>query len=243
MIRNGNRQADQLREISFEINYTKWAEGSVLAQFGDTKVLCNVTVEDRVPRWLHQSKETHGWLSAEYGMLPRSCLNRTDREQRWPSGRTQEISRLLGRTLRMGLDLQALGQRHLIVDCDVIQADAGTRTAAISGAWVAIGLALQPLIKRCTISPKVFKQQIAAVSAGLIDGELLLDLDYEEDSKALADVNIVMNQDKKLIEIQGTGEKGSFTRKQLNELLDLAENGLEKIFALQLEAVRKGMPI
>lgn len=238
MARNGNRLADQMREISFETHYTKWAEGSVLARFGDTQVLCNVTVDDRVPRWLHQSKETHGWLSAEYGMLPRSCNKRADREQRWPSGRTQEISRLLGRSLRMGIDLQALGQRQLIVDCDVIQADGGTRTASISGAWVAIGLALQPLIKRGLIPPKVIKQQIAAISAGIVDGELRIDLDYDEDSKAFVDFNIVMNQDKQLIEIQGTGEKGAFSRSQLNELLNLAENGLEKVLTLQLAAVR-----
>ena len=237
MIRRNGRKADQLRPIKFITNYTKWAEGSVLTQFGDTHVLCNVSLEDRVPRWLHQSNKTHGWLTAEYAMLPRSTEVRVQREQRWPKGRTQEISRLIGRSLRMALNLQALGQRQLIVDCDVIQADGGTRTAAITGAWVALNLALQPMIASGKLPIDVIKYQIAAISVGVVKGVPLLDLSYREDSVADADVNIVMTSNGDLIEIQGTAEQAPIPRSQMGELLDLAAGGMKELFIAQENAI------
>ncbi|MGB1253436.1 MAG: ribonuclease PH [Candidatus Promineifilaceae bacterium] len=237
MARINGRRADQLRPIEFETNFTKWAEGSVLARYGDTQVLCNVTLEERVPRWLHQSPKTHGWLSAEYAMLPRSTDQRSPREQRWPKGRTQEISRLIGRSLRMALDLEALGQRQVLIDCDVLQADGGTRTAAISGAWVALNIALDRLIQRGKLPTQVVKYQIAAVSVGLVNGKPLLDLNYEEDSNAEADMNVVMTRGGRFIEIQGTGEKKPLTRKQLNEMLSMAQQGIEELCLHQEIAV------
>ena len=231
------RKPNELRPIEFVTNYTKWAEGSVLAKYGDTHVLCNVTLEDRVPRWLHMSNKNHGWLSAEYAMLPRSTDQRTQREQRWPKGRTQEISRLIGRSLRMALDLSALGQRQLLVDCDVIQADGGTRTAAISGAWVAVNLALDKLIQRGKLPTQVIKYQVAAVSVGLVKGQPLLDLNYKEDSNADADMNVVMTREGQLIEIQTTGEKRPLTRDQINKMLDIAQVGLDELFLHQELAI------
>lgn len=237
MLQREGRAATALRTIEFIPHYTKWAEGSVLAKFGDTHVLCNVTVEDRIPRWLHQSNNQHGWLSADYAMLPRSCNQRVQREQQWPKGRTQEISRLIGRSLRMGIDLRKLGLRQLIVDCDVIQADGGTRTAAISGGWVAINLALHKLIADGKVSPKVIKHQIAAISVGLVDGEPRLDLDYAEDSTAEADVNVVMTGKGNLVEVQGTGENASISRPQFNTLLDVATEGISALLPLQQQAI------
>ncbi len=227
------RTATELRTIEFIPHYTKWAEGSVLTKFGDTHVLCNVTIEDRIPRWLHQSNNQHGWLTAEYALLPRSCDKRVQREKQWPKGRTQEISRLIGRSLRMAVDLRKLGLRQLIVDCDVLQADGGTRTAAITGGWVAVNLALQSLIADGKVSSKVIKNQIAAVSVGLVDGQPLLDLDYGEDSTAEADVNIVMTGAGQFIELQGTGETAPISRDQLNQLLDMAESGAKTLMTLQ----------
>lgn len=237
MNRFGDRKADELRPISFELNYTKWAEGSVLVCFGDTKVLCNVTVDERIPRWLHQSKAGHGWLSAEYALLPRSTETRHAREQKWPRGRTQEISRLIGRSLRMSLNLRRLGTRQLLVDCDVIQADGGTRTAAITGSWVAVNLALQKLIAKGQISKKVFRNQVAAISVGLVKGQPMLDLDYAEDSAADADFNVVMTADGGIVEIQGTGEQNPIPYGKLNPLIELAVNGMEDIFLQQQLAI------
>ena len=237
MIRRDGRTPTQLRPIHFETGFTKWAEGSVLAQFGSTHVLCNVTVEENLPAWLRNSEAPHGWLTAEYAMLPRSTHSRTQREQRWPKARTQEISRLIGRSLRMAVDLQALGYRQLIVDCDVLQADGGTRTAAITGGWLAVYLALQPLIEQGALSAIVLRHQIAAISVGLVEGEPLLDLAYEEDLAAEVDFNVVMTATGELVEVQGTAEKEPFDRLQLDVLVDLAATGIEQLVALQRSAI------
>lgn len=236
MTRRDARTPTQLRPITFQTGFTKWAEGSVLAHFGNTQVLCNVTVEESLPPWLRNSEEPHGWLTAEYAMLPRSTHSRTQREQRWPRGRTQEISRLIGRSLRMALDLQALGYRQLIVDCDVLQADGGTRTAAITGGWLAVSQALQPLIAQGELPATVLRHQVAAVSVGLVQGQPLLDLDYEEDLAAEVDFNVVMTAAGELVEIQGTAEKAPFARAQLDALVDLATAGIEQLIALQSSA-------
>ena len=175
-LRIDGRFPHQLRPITFQPNFTKWAEGSVLTKFGDTHVLCNVTIENKLPPWLKNAKNPHGWLTAEYAMLPRSTHSRTNREQRWPKGRTQEISRLIGRSLRMALDLNVLGERTITIDCDVLQADGGTRTAAITGSWLAVKLALQPLIVAGELPASVLARQIAAISVGIVDAEPLLDL-------------------------------------------------------------------
>ena len=234
MPRNDKRRHNQLRPISFELNYTRWAEGSVLARFGETHVLCNVTIENRLPQWLHLQDNPHGWLTAEYALLPRSTHRRVQREQRWPKGRTQEISRLIGRSLRMALDLHELGHRQLIVDCDVLQADGGTRTAAVSGGWVAVALALNKLIKRGTLSPAVIKRQVGAISVGLLGDEALLDLNYQEDVDAAVDFNVVATPDGDLIEVQGTAESAPMARAQMDELVDLALRGIKELAELQL---------
>lgn len=237
MIRQDGRSADQLREITFDLNYTRWAEGSVLVRFGHTHVLCNVTVENTLPGWLKYSPNPHGWVTAEYAMLPRSTQQRVRREQRWPKGRTQEISRLIGRSLRMGLDLSALGERTLTVDCDVLQADGGTRTAAISGGWLAVALALRPLIAEQQIPPHVMRHQITAVSVGIVDGALLLDLPYAEDSTADADVNVVMADGKTFVEVQGTAESAPIPPDKFTQLLTLAQSGIQTLSQLQQTAL------
>ncbi|MDX1615476.1 MAG: ribonuclease PH [Candidatus Promineifilaceae bacterium] len=233
MKRSDGRQPDQLRPIAFEIDFTKYAEGSVLARFGDTKVLCNVTVENRLPSWLQRQGEPHGWVTAEYALLPRSTDRRVSREKRWPKGRTQEISRLIGRSLRMAVDLEALGPRQLIVDCDVLQADGGTRTAAISGGYVAVALALRRLQAAGQVGESVYRRQIAAVSVGLVDGTALLDLAYEEDVAAAVDLNVVMTAAGELVEVQGTAERAPFSRTQLAALVDLAARGVSSLAADQ----------
>ena len=237
MTRSDGRTADQLRPISFETNYIKWAEGSVLTKFGNTHVLCNATVEETVPRWLHKSENSHGWVTAEYALLPRSTQRRVQRESRWPKGRTQEISRLIGRSLRMSVNLRRLGVRQIIVDCDVLQADGGTRTAAITGGWVAVQLALRHLIAESKISAKAFRHQVAAISVGIVDGVPLLDLAYDEDVRADSDVNIVMIGEGQLIEVQGTAESALFGRSEFNQMLDLAHAGIEQLLVAQLEAL------
>ena len=237
MERSDGRRKNQLRQISFEVGYSKYAEGSVLAKFGDTHVLCNVTVDDSLPHWLRTSPGTQGWLTAEYALLPRSTQSRVRREQRWPKGRTQEISRLIGRSLRMAVDLKLLGERQLIVDCDVLQADGGTRTAAISGAWAAVQLALQPLIENGTLDPGVRTRQVAAISAGIVEGTPLLDLAYDEDVSAEVDLNIVMSSAGEIIEIQGTAEKAPLSRLLLDELVELSWKGIEEICKEQLRAL------
>lgn len=238
MERHDGRATNQLRSIDFEIGYVKWPEGSVLCKFGDTHVLCNVTLEDRVPSWLYKSKANHGWLTAEYALLPRSTDQRVGREQKWPKGRTQEISRLIGRSLRMAVDLEKLGQRQLIIDCDVIQADGGTRTAAITGGWLALNIALRGLIEAGTLPLDVFRYQIAAVSVGMVDNTPVLDLDYKEDQAAQSDVNIVMTSEGEFIEVQGTGEKKPIARKDVSALIDLAAGGIRQLFDAQQSALK-----
>lgn len=237
MNRTNNRAADQIRPANFEMNFIKVAEGSVLAKFGYTHVLCNVTIDESLPNWLRNQPQPHGWLTAEYALLPRSTQQRVRREQRWPKGRTQEISRLIGRSLRMAVDLDALGMRQLIVDCDVLQADGGTRTTAISGSWLAVKLALAPLIAAGRLPAEVMRNQVAAISVGIIEGQPLLDLDYGEDVAAEVDLNVVMTGADEIIEIQGTAEKAPFSRAQLDRLVDLAAAGCRQVLEAQNEAL------
>lgn len=229
LVRRDGRRAADLRPVSFEIGFTRWAEGSVLARFGDTHVLCNVTIENALPPWLKNRTPPQGWLTAEYAMLPRSTHSRSQREQRWPKGRTQEISRLVGRSLRAAVDLSLLGERTLTVDCDVLQADGGTRTAAITGGWLAVALALRPLIAAGELPAAVLQRQIAAVSVGVAGGQTLLDLDYSEDSAAEVDLNVVMTATGEFIEVQGTAEGAPFGRDQLGDLLDQAAAGIREL--------------
>lgn len=236
-MRHNNRPIDALRDISFTRHYTKHAEGSVLVCYGDTKVLCNVSVESGVPRWL--KGQGQGWLTAEYGMLPRATGTRTQREatKGKQSGRTQEIQRLIGRSLRAMLDLSKLGDHTLYVDCDVIQADGGTRTASITGAAVALIDALECLQRDNKLSTDPLLGLVGAVSVGMKHGQAYLDLDYDEDSTCDTDLNVVMTQAGGFIEIQGTAEDKHFTREQANAMLDLAQLGIERIFKLQQQAL------
>lgn len=237
MDRIDGRAKDELRNLTFEKGFSMYAEGSVLAKFGNTHVLCNVTVDNSLPNWLRRSPQSHGWLTAEYALLPRSTQRRVRRERRWPKGRTQEISRLIGRSLRMAVDLELLGERQLIVDCDVLQADGGTRTAAISGAWIAVSLALKPFIDSGKVDSAVLARQVAAISVGVVDGTPLLDLAYDEDVSADVDLNIVMTAEGEIIEIQGTAEKDPLDRAVLDELVDLAWKGIDQICIQQQEAL------
>jgi ribonuclease PH len=231
--RKDDRSADQLRPMALTPGFVRTAEGSVLISAGYTRVLCNATIENGVPGWMRNSGR--GWVTAEYAMLPRSTVTRSPRESERGKigGRTHEIQRLIGRSLRSVVDMQALGERTVILDCDVIQADGGTRTAAITGACVALALALQALVKAETLAKSPLKQLVAATSVGIVEGSMLLDLCYEEDSQAEVDMNVVMTADGGLVETQATAEKGSYSREQLNGLLDLAEGGLREIFVAQ----------
>jgi ribonuclease PH len=232
-IRSGGRSASQLRPLQLTPGYERTAEGSVLVDLGNTRVLTCATVEQGVPGWLRNTGR--GWVTAEYSMLPRSTVTRTPRESERGKigGRTHEIQRLIGRSLRSVVDMHALGERTVILDCDVIQADGGTRTAAITGAAVALALALNALVKAGTLKQQPMKQLVAATSVGMVEGTALLDLCYEEDSQADVDMNVVMTADGGLVETQATAEKGSYSRAQLNGLIDLAESGLKEIFAIQ----------
>jgi ribonuclease PH len=233
LFRPGGRLRDQLRTFSFAPGFVQTAEGSVLVSFGNTRVLANATIEQGVPGWLRNSGR--GWVTAEYAMLPRATVTRTPRESERGKigGRTHEIQRLIGRSLRSVVDMQTLGERTVILDCDVLQADGGTRTAAISGAAVALALALNALVQAGTLKTSPLKQLIGATSVGIVGGEELLDLCYEEDSQAEVDMNVVMTADGGLVETQATAEKGSYSRAQLNRLIDLAEGGIQQIFAAQ----------
>jgi len=233
MIRQDGRKFDQLREINFELNYVDYPEGSVLITMGNTRVLCNVSIEEDVPAWMADRDNPGGWITAEYGMLPRSTHTRRAREIKGLSGRTQEIRRLIGRSLRAGCDLSKLGPRTCIVDCDVIQADGGTRTAAITGGYVALRLALQQLIAAGAIGQEVIGSPVAAISVGMISEEYLLDLCYQEDAGADLDFNIVKDGQGKYIEIQGTAEGKTFSRDDLDYLLQLADRGLGELFDIQ----------
>ena len=235
--RPDNRAADALRPTTLTPGFVRTAEGSVLIEVGHTRVLCNATVEQGVPGWLRNSGR--GWVTAEYGMLPRATLTRTARESERGKvgGRTHEIQRLIGRSLRSVVDMKALGERTVILDCDVLQADGGTRTAAITGAAVALAIALNRLVAAGTLKTSPLKQMIAATSVGIVDGTPLLDLCYEEDSRATVDMNVVMLSSGGLVETQATAEKDSYTRAELNTLLDLAESGIHQLFAIQQQAL------
>ena len=234
MPRADGRSNDALRPITFELGVQSYAEGSALISCGDTRVLCAVSVEDRTPRWRRGSGL--GWVTAEYAMLPRATNTRTRRETT-PRGRTQEIQRLIGRSRRAAVDMAALGERTLTVDCDVIQADGGTRTAAITGAYVALYQAALGMLERGDIERPPFLSGIAAASVGVVDGELMLDLCYDEDSRAEVDFNVVMTDAGEYVEAQGTAERGAFSRGTLDELLDLAEKGIAELAARQREAI------
>ncbi|MBB3807566.1 ribonuclease PH [Xanthomonas arboricola] len=235
--RPSGRTADQLRPVRIERAFTRHAEGSVLVSFGDTRVLCTASVENRVPGFLRGKGE--GWVTAEYGMLPRSTHTRSDREaaRGKQGGRTLEIQRLIGRALRACVDRNALGERTITLDCDVLQADGGTRTAAITGAYVALADAVNLLLKRGDIKKHSLIGAVAAVSVGIYRGEPVLDLDYPEDSDCDTDMNVVMNDGGGFIELQGTAEGHAFRREELNALLALAEKGMGELFALQRAAL------
>ena len=239
MSRPSHRKADELRPIKFTRHYTCHAEGSVLTEFGNTKVLCTATVEKEVPRFLRDTGQ--GWLTAEYGMLPRSTHTRMDREaaRGKQGGRTVEIQRLIGRALRAAIDLKKLGEYTIKIDCDVLQADGGTRTAAISGACVALVDALNYLQRNKLITTDPLNHMIAAVSVGIYKGEPVLDLDYAEDSNAHTDMNVVMTDQSTFIEVQGTAEGVAFHETELHALLALAKKGIADIHALQQEALKQ----
>ncbi|MEO1608992.1 MAG: ribonuclease PH [Pseudomonadota bacterium] len=232
-MRPSRRQPDELRRVSFERAISMHAEGSCLIKFGNTHVLCTASLEERVPGWL--KGQGRGWLTAEYGMLPRSTHERMRREasQGRPSGRTQEIQRLIGRALRAVVDLEKLGERQISIDCDVIQADGGTRTAAITGAWVAVYDCMAWMEERGMVGKNVLKDQVAAVSAGICNGACVLDLDYSEDSDAQADANFVMTGSGGIVEVQGTAEGEPFSQELFDELFVLARKGIGEIVSLQ----------
>ena len=231
-MRNNNRKNDEIREIKITKEYIKYPEGSVLIELGNTKVICNATVEEKVPPFLKGSSK--GWITAEYSMLPRATNTRTKRESSNGklTGRTMEIQRLIGRSLLAAIDLKKLGERTIMIDCDVIQADGGTRTAAITGGYLALELAVKKLLDSDKILENPIISKIAAISVGIVDGEVLLDLEYEEDSKAEVDMNIIMNDKEEFVEIQGTGEGKTFNLKELNALLDITRNAFDKLFSL-----------
>lgn len=232
--RPDGRQPDQLRPISFERQFTKFAAGSVLTHCGNTQVLCTVSVEDGVPRFLQGSGR--GWLTAEYRMLPGATPQRQAREVLKLSGRTQEIQRLIGRSLRSTLDFGLLGERTLLVDADVLQADAGTRTASITGGYVALKDAVQSLVEQGVLARSPLVHGVAAVSVGLIENDTFLDLQYEEDVAATVDFNMVLNESLNIIEVQGTAEEGSFSRQQMNQILELGELGVKDLLVAQQAA-------
>ena len=239
MFRSGGRSADALRPIVLTPDFVATAEGSVLVEFGNTRVLCNATVEQTVPPWLRNSGK--GWVTAEYSMLPRATLTRTPRESERGKvgGRTHEIQRLIGRSLRSIMDLKALGERSIILDCDVLQADGGTRTAAITGAAAALGLALEKLVVAGTLARSPMRELVAAVSVGIVDGQVLLDLDYSEDSQAEVDSNVVMTASGGLVETQATAEKRPYTRAQRDTMLDYAQQCVERLVEAQGKVLTK----
>ena len=228
-----NRAYNQLREIKITKDFNLYAEGSVLIEFGNTKVICTATVIDKVPPFLKNKGK--GWLTAEYSMIPRATGERNQREATRGKlgGRTMEIQRLIGRVLRSGINLEKLGEKTITIDCDVIQADGGTRTASITGGYIALALAIKKILKNGTLKENPLIGNVAGISVGIVNGVAILDLDYLEDSSADVDMNIVMGSSKEFIEIQGTGEEATYSRAQLNELLDLAGEGIEKLMELQ----------
>ena len=236
-MRPSGRAPDEMRTVEFVTDYTRHAAGSVLATFGDTRVLCTASIENRVPMWLRGGGK--GWVTGEYGMLPGSTHTRSGREaaRGKQSGRTQEIQRLIGRSLRAATDLSALGERTVTLDCDVLQADGGTRTAAISGAWVALEIAMKRLVAGRQLKSSPLHGSIAAISVGIYRGTPVLDLDYDEDSQAETDMNVVMNDAGKFVEVQGTAEGHAFDRGEFDALLTLAAGGVEQIIAAQRAAI------
>ena len=233
--RSDNRSTDQIRNTKITPNISPYAEGSALIEVGGTKVICTASVEDRVPMFL-RNKGT-GWVTAEYAMLPRATNTRTQRETQRPSGRTAEIQRLIGRSLRAIVDTRRLGERQIYLDCDVIQADGGTRCASITGAYVALALACRRLMKTGVISQNPVLSEVAAVSVGIVEGIPVLDLSYAEDSTAEVDMNIVCTGQGKFIELQGTAEREPFSRQQMDEMLVLAETGINQLFTIQRQAL------
>ena len=229
------RRPDELRPVNFTLDYITYPEGSVLIEMGQTRVLCNVTIEEQVPHWL-EGRGT-GWLTAQYALLPRSTHTRTRRETHGLGGRTQEIRRLIGRSLRAAVDLDLLGERRLIVDCDVLQADGGTRTASITGGYVAVALALNRLSEEGQVPSEVLKPPVAAISVGIVGGEARLDLCYAEDHEADVDLNVAMTADGRLIEVQGTAEGEPFPRQSLDHMLDLAAQGIADLVHQQRKAL------
>lgn len=239
-MRPDGRRPDELREITFERDFTDSSHGSTLVTFGRTRVLCTAMVDPDVPRWMRGKGK--GWVTAEYSMLPGASPERIGRERRGPKGRTHEIERLIGRSLRSVVDMAVLGERQVLVDCDVLQADGGTRTASICGAWVALHDALTRHVQDGQISASPIIDELAAISVGIIDGEPRLDLPYVEDAGAEVDMNVVMTGSGKLIEVQGTAEGAPFSRGELDELLDLATAGISEIVALQRQMVADAPP-
>ena len=236
-MRPSGRSPDQMRSVKLETGFSSYAEGSCLAKFGDTHVLCNATVEERVPPWIRNSGR--GWVTAEYGMLPRSTHERTDREaaRGKQSGRTQEIQRLIGRSLRAVVDLEALGERQVRLDCDVIQADGGTRTASITGAYVALKVAMAGLVRSGMLSADPVTGSIAAISCGIFKGTPVLDLDYAEDSNADVDANFVLTDAGGIVEIQGTAEAAPFSEEDFRQLMELAKKGVGELITAQKMAL------
>ncbi|MFZ5952758.1 MAG: ribonuclease PH [Candidatus Rifleibacteriota bacterium] len=242
MTRYDGRDYNQLRPVTIETGYVKYPHGSALICFGDTRVLCTVQVEEKVPSFVENRAKPQGWITAEYALMPAAGLVRNERAgygKASVKGRVYEIQRLIGRSMRCALDLEKLGARTLMIDCDVIQADGGTRTASITGAMVALEMAVKKLMQEGKLTENPIIKRIAAVSIGLVDGKPCLDLDYKEDSKAETDLNLVMCRDGGFIEVQGTGEEATFTRQQLNQMLDMGEDGIRKLFELQDQAIAK----
>lgn len=233
MPRNDGRAADELRPITMQTGFIEYPEGSVLVSFGKTRVLCNLSIEPGLPGWLRQRQNPMGWITAEYALLPRSTHTRTARETRGLKGRTQEIRRFIGRSLRAAVRLDLLGERTCILDCDVLQADGGTRTAAVTGGYVALALGLRELIQDEILPPTVLRGPVTAISAGLVKDQVMLDLSYEEDSAAEVDLNLVIDHTGRFIEIQGTAEGQPFARETLDALLDIGLEGLAKIQKIQ----------
>ncbi|EKD81386.1 MAG: hypothetical protein ACD_39C01832G0004 [uncultured bacterium] len=242
MTRHDGRSYDQLRPVSIETGYVKYPHGSALISFGDTKVLCTVQVEEKVPPYVASREVVQGWITAEYALMPAAGLVRNERAgygKATVKGRVHEIQRLIGRSMRCALDLTKLGPRTLMIDCDVIQADGGTRTASITGAMVALEMAVKKLMAEGKLTENPIVNKVAAVSIGIVDGKPCLDLDYIEDSRAETDLNLVMNAKGAFIEVQGTAEDGTFSRSELDEMLKMGEAGIKKLFELQAQAVKK----
>jgi ribonuclease PH len=235
MTRVDGRKPNELRPVTVETHYIEQAPESVLFSMGRNKVLCTATIEEGVPKWLENRLPPQGWVTAEYSLLPRSTTSRTNRERRGLGGRTQEIQRMIGRSLRAGIDMRRLGARSIIIDCDILEADGGTRTASITGGWLALKRAVNNLIESGDLRRDPMTSNVAAVSVGLVDGEPMLDLCYEEDSVADVDMNVVMNGEGELIELQATAEGRPFTKDRLDELLELATEGIDQLVEVQNE--------